>query len=113
MDSISISQRLFRAAICCLAPLISAAALAAGPVEFTAADAQTAYAEAVGLVTNCTPRDAGTPGGRRAAEWICAAARKAGANAQLDSLVALSRNSLLSFVNVVAEFPGAEHPPPG
>ena len=91
-----------------LATILPAAALAAGPVEFTAADAQTAYAEAVGLVTNCTPRDAGTPGGRRAAEWICAAARKAGANAQLDSLVALSRNSLLSFVNVVAEFPGAE-----
>ena len=91
-----------------LATILSAAALAAGPVEFTAADAQTAYAEAVGLVTNCTPRDAGTPGGRRAAEWICAAARKAGANAQLDSLVALSRNSLLSFANVVAEFPGAE-----
>ena len=108
MDSISISQRLFRAAICCLAPLISAAALAAGPVEFTAADAQIAYAEAVGLVTNCTPRDAGTPGGRRAADWICAAARRAGANAHLDSFVALSRSSLVSFVNVIAEFPGAE-----
>lgn len=91
-----------------LATILSAAALAAGPVEFTAADAQTAYAEAVGLVTNCTPRDAGTPGGRRAAEWICAAARKAGANAQLDSFVALSRSSLVSFVNVIAEFPGAE-----
>ena len=54
MDSISISQRLFRAAICCLAPLISAAALAAGPVEFTAADAQTALDD---LLNNLTEEE--------------------------------------------------------
>ncbi len=108
MERSCTSSNFLSAVLFGLATILSAAALAAGPVEFTAADAQTAYAEAVGLVTNCTPRDAGTPGGRRAAEWICAAARRAGANAQLDSLVALSRNSLLSFANVIAEFPGAE-----
>ncbi|MBR6733947.1 MAG: M28 family peptidase [Kiritimatiellae bacterium] len=108
MERSCTSSNFLSAVLFGLATILSAAALAAGPVEFTAADAQTAYAEAVGLVTNCTPRDAGTPGGRRAAEWICAAARKAGANAQLDSFVALSRSSLVSFVNVIAEFPGAE-----
>jgi Zn-dependent M28 family amino/carboxypeptidase len=59
-------------------------------------------------VTNCTPRDAGTPAGRRAADWICAAARQAGAAARVDSFVALSRASLVSFANVVAEFPGSD-----
>lgn len=108
MNVIPIKRRLHRAAALCLAALVSTVAYAAGPIEFTAEDAQAAYAAAVGLVTNCTPRDAGTPGGRRAADWICAAARRAGADARVDSFVALSRGTILSFANVVAEFPGSD-----
>lgn len=45
--------------------LVFAAALA-----FTEQDADLAHTTACGLVTNCTPRDAGTPGGERAAAWL-------------------------------------------
>ena len=39
----------------------------AGPLAFTASDAKVAYDTAAGLVKDCTPRDAGTPGALRAA----------------------------------------------
>ena len=83
-----------------------AAAVWAAPVSFTRDDARLAYDTAARFVAECTPRDAGTKEGRRAAEWICSAAKKAGAAANVDRFFALDRGNLLSFANVTAEFPG-------
>lgn len=85
-----------------------AAAVWAAPVSFTRDDARLAYDTAARFVAECTPRDAGTKEGRRAAEWICSAAKKAGAAANVDRFFALDRGNLLSFANVTAEFPGTD-----
>lgn len=74
-------------------------------LAFSVADARVAYGAAADLVKDCTPRAAGTPEGRRAAEWICA---RVGAPARLDRFRALSRGEMRDFANVVAEFPGTD-----
>ena len=90
-------------------PLLLAAWCAqAAPLAFTRADAQAAYAAAAGLVTNCTPRNAGTIRGRLAAEWIHDRVSRAGVDARLDVFSAPVYDETALFANVVAEFPGTD-----
>lgn len=65
--------------------MMSAALLVfAAALTFAEPEADLAYATACGLVTNCTPRDAGTPGGEKAAEWIRAELTRAGVKSERD-----------------------------
>ena len=86
---------------------LAASAWGAG-LSFTAADAQTAYETAAGLVKSCTPRNAGTPEGLRAAAWIRDRAVAAGVPAKLDVFTAAVNDGEAVFANVVAELPGSE-----
>ena len=79
----------------------------AAAISFTAADARLAHATAAGLVENCTPRDAGTPEGLKAARWIRAAAAEEGVDARLDPFRAMTPDGERDFANVVAEIPSA------
>ena len=90
------------------AALLAACGLApprawAGPLAFTEADAKAAYAAAAGLVRDCTPRDAGTPGALRAAAWLC---RRAGPRAALDRFRDHVYEDVHTFANVLLEVPG-------
>ena len=79
-----------------------------GAFDFTAADADAAYRAAAGLVRDCTPRNAGTPGGLRAAAWLRDRARAAGIPAKLDVFTAPVNDGQGRFANVVAEIPGTD-----
>jgi len=80
-------------------PLLLAASLA-----FTPADARFARETAGRLVGEHTPRDAGTPGGRRAANFILDAASAAGADVRLDRFSAKTPKGERRFANLSAEF---------
>lgn len=80
----------------------------ASAVVFKPSDARIAFGAAAELVRTCTPRDAGTAGGRRAADLIRLQAARLGLKARLDPFVAQSRDEIRSFVNVVAEIPGTD-----
>jgi Zn-dependent M28 family amino/carboxypeptidase len=88
--------------------LITAFTLPAAPIEFTKADAQAALEAAGGLVTNCTPRDAGTLRGRLAANWILERVSRLGVDATLDKFRATTPDGERTFANVVVEFAGAK-----
>lgn len=76
----------------------------AGPLAFTAADAKVAYDTVAGLVRDCTPRVAGTPGALRAAAWLGV---HAGARAEIDRFRAPIYDEVHDFANVLLEIPGA------
>ncbi len=78
--------------------------LIASALAFTEADANIAYKAADGLVSNHTPRDAGTLRGRAAANYILDTASSVGADAKLDSFVAQSPLGSRYFTNVTAEW---------
>ncbi len=80
-------------------------ALQASPVVFKPSDARLALSQAAELVRACSPRDAGTAAGRRAADLIRLQAVRQGVKAQLDPFTAQSGNEIRTFVNVVAELP--------
>ena len=81
------------------------AVMAGAGVSFTPSDGRTAMAAAVELVSKCTPRDAGTAQGRRAAELIRSQLERIAVKAKLDPFVATSRGEIRSYANVIAEFP--------
>ena len=83
---------------------------ASDPVEFSRADAAAAYAAAAVLVKNHTPRHAGTPGARHAAEWILRRAVASGLQARLDVFRAPAPGGEWDFANVVGEIPCADGP---
>jgi glutaminyl-peptide cyclotransferase len=104
--------------------LLSAALLAAGcgngsgdapppdrrtapPVPFTAADATNALSAATELAVKFSPRDAGTEGAAKAAEWIRAQLEKRGVKAEADSFEAESPRGLKPFHNIYAAIPGS------
>ena len=88
--------------------LLGACSAGWSAVVFKPSDARAAYGAAAALVRTCTPRDAGTAGGRRAADLIRLQATRAGLTARLDPFTAQSRDEIRSFVNVVAEIPGTD-----
>ena len=79
-----------------------------GVLDFTPADAKLAYGAAAGLVRDCTPRNAGTPEGLRAAEWIVRRSRELRLPSRLDRFRAQVYADQVEFANVVAEFPGTD-----
>jgi len=80
------------------------AACLAAALAFTPADAKLALDAAGALVSECTPRDAGTVGSRRAALHIRDAARAAGADASLDFFSAMTPKGRRLFCNVSCEW---------
>lgn len=87
-------------ALCAL--LISAFAIGA-PITFTEGDARVAYDTAAGLVKDCTPRHAGTPGAIKAAIWLSI---RAGAMATVDRFRDNVYDEEHDFANVVLDIPG-------
>lgn len=85
-------------------PFLLAAALSFSPV-----DAQLAYDEAKELVTNHTPRDAGTIRGKLAANHILDVASAIGANVRRDAFRADTPNGAMDFTNLYAELNGAKN----
>ena len=59
------------------------------------------------LVKECTPRDAGTPEGAKAAEWLRAALEKDGIQAKLDSFQDETPKGEKTFVNALGEIKGS------
>lgn len=88
--------------------LVLAASAWGTDLSFAAADAQAAFGTAADLVKACTPRNAGTPEGLRAAAWIRDRAVAAGLPAKLDAFTAAVNDGEASFANVVAELPGSD-----
>ena len=82
--------------------LLFAAALA-----FSPQDARLAFATADGLVRTCTPRDAGTEGAHRAADFLAKALRDVGAEPRLDRFQAKLPAGERTLINVAAEFPAS------
>ena len=99
----SVARRLSR-----VAPFLFALPLIAGPIEFSEADAQVAFAAASNFVERCTPRDAGTFRGRLAAQWLLDRVSRTGVDASLDKFRAPTPDGERPFANVVVEFPGSK-----
>lgn len=83
--------------------MVSALILAA-TLAFTETDARNAYEIAVEFTGNFTPRDAGTFGGRSAANYILDAVSARGADAWLDRWTAKTPLGEKLFTNVECEF---------
>lgn len=80
-----------------------AANLLAAPLVFTQADAKVALDTALGLVRACTPRNAGTLEGLKAARWLREALVAKGVPAHLEMFTASTPLGRKTFANVVAE----------
>ena len=80
--------------------------LGASRLVFTAENGTNAFNHVKGLVENCTPRDAMTPGAECAAEWIQARLANDGVIATLDRFTSDTPNGKRDFVNVMADLPG-------
>lgn len=78
--------------------------LVLGALVFSPAEAKAAHACAAGLVESHTPRDAGTPGGRRAAYYLLDAVSSTGADAVLDRFEAETPRGRKTMVNVESAF---------
>ena len=78
--------------------------LLAVSLVFTHGDARKSYSTACSLVVTHTPRDAGTPSGRLAADFLCRSASMVGASARVDSFTAPTPVGIRTFNNVVAEW---------
>jgi len=98
-----------------LANIVVLAVVSCGAAEkivFAADDAAFAYAEAGGLVSNCSPRVAGTIRGRLAANWILNRVSCTGVDAEVDSFTAAAPGGEKRFHNVYVEFPGTKKDAP-
>ena len=84
------------------------AAPTASRLAFTAENGSNAFAYVVGLVENCTPRDAMTPGAERAAKWLQAQLAAQGITAELDRFTSDTPEGSRGFVNVTAFLPGTK-----
>ncbi len=91
--------------IVCVTCAVLALPVRGSQLAFTAADAKLAYEMAAGLVKDCTPRHAGTPGAIRAATWLSI---RAGAMAGLDRFRDNVYDEVCDFANVVLEIRGAD-----
>ena len=81
--------------------------LAVSPaVPFTAANGTQALSRVAALLA-LGPRDAGTPGARRAAEWIAAELTRHGLPAQIDDFTIETPSGPLACHNAIAELPAA------
>ncbi len=89
----------------CVACAVLALPVWGRPLAFTAADAKVAYETAAGLVKDCTPRHAGTPGAIKAAVWLSI---RAGALAELDCFKDNIYDEVHDFANVVLEVRGSD-----
>ena len=76
------------------------------PQVWTAARASNAFAYVEGLVRDCTPRDAGTPGGEKAACWIRDRLAEQGLPARIDRFTEPTPRGPREFRNVLATLPG-------
>ena len=83
----------------------SEANVSRAPLTFTAAHASNALAHVTAFVTDCTPRDAGTPGAERAAAWLHARLTAQGIDATLDRFSDPTPRGPRPFVNVLATIP--------
>ncbi len=93
-------------ALATLVCMLSVAAGWARPAVFKPSDARLAFDAAAELVRTCTPRDAGTAEGRRAADLIRRQLQRHGVKAEVKPFVAKSCGEIRSYANVVVEFPG-------
>ena len=85
----------------------SETSVSGAPLTFTAAQASNALAHVMAFVTDCTPRDAGTPGAERAAAWLHARLTAQGIDATLDRFSDPTPRGPKPFVNVLATIPGS------
>lgn len=83
---------------------MSSALLLLAALAFSDADAERTLEEVRAFVTDCTPRDAGTPEGRRAADWIAARASALGVPTVTDVFSAPAPGGVRSFANVYVRF---------
>ncbi len=77
------------------------------PLVFTAAHASNALRHVTAFVTACTPRDAGTAEGERAALWLGERLSAAGLSVTLDRFTDPTPHGHKPFVNVTATLPGS------
>ena len=103
-----------------LLPLISAAGLFVGcgekpasvseqahpPLTFTATQASNALSNVVAFVSECTPRDGGTPGSARAAGWLYARLTRLGVQTTIDGFTDNTPEGPRPFSNVLATIQG-------
>jgi len=87
-------------------PPATQAAPARPALAFSPAQATQALAHVTGLVEQCTPRDAGTPGAEKAAQWIQKLLTERGVEARIDSFTDRTPRGQKAFFNVLATIPG-------
>ncbi len=95
----------------CRKPDESAEAPALAPsvkLHFTPKQASNAFQLVENFIRENTPRDAGTPNGARAAEWLCAELRNNGIDAQIDRFTDHSPHGTSTFANVLGEVRGTD-----
>jgi glutaminyl-peptide cyclotransferase len=79
---------------------------ARAPLAFTAAQASNALAHVTAFVTDCTPRDGGTPEAERAALWLRDRLATHGVAATVDRFTDTTPRGPKPFSNVLATLPG-------
>ncbi len=87
-------------------PSYGSAAPHAPALIFTDAQASNAFALVTALVKDCTPRDAGTPGAERAAQWIAERLKGRGLAVEIDTFTDPTPRGSKQFHNVLATIPG-------
>ncbi len=75
-------------------------------LSFSAQQATQALAQVTGLVEQCTPRDAGTPGAEIAARWIHDRLAERGIDVRIDRFTDPTPRGTKPFFNVLATLPG-------
>jgi Zn-dependent M28 family amino/carboxypeptidase len=76
------------------------------PLSFSAAQASNAFQNVKDFVGSCTPRDAGTPGAEKAANWLKDRLSAKGFDVTLDRFTDPTPRGEKSFFNVLATLPG-------
>jgi glutaminyl-peptide cyclotransferase len=76
------------------------------PLTFTAAQASNALSAVSSFVSECTPRDGGTPGSERAAVWLDARLRRLGLPATFERFTDDTPDGPQPFANVLVSLPG-------
>jgi len=76
------------------------------PLVFSPAQASNAWSHVTAFVTECTPRNSGTPGSEGAAVWLHARLAGQGIDTSLDRFTDPTPRGPKPFVNVLASIPG-------
>ena len=79
----------------------------AAVLSFSAEQATNSLKRVEELIKKHTPRDAGTPEGAKAAEWLCEQMKKDGITARLDSFTDETPKGEKTFVNALGEIKGS------